>query len=233
MNRDEQHLLDTLLGQLSQSATGLTPDSKDPDAARQIQASLGQNPDAVYLLVQRHLLMEQALNSAQARIRTLEGQASSGNLLGGGQTNVHGQPMGNQTSQPTPAAAPVTAQATNTAQARAGGSFLGTAAATATGVLGGALLFEGIEHLMHGGIGGYGEMPAEVTNVTENVYNVPPQDVPIDSGAANTPGNMGSGDLGMGDASNAADWSDGNDVFTGDASDFFSGGLFDGGDDWV
>lgn len=230
MNRDEQHLLDTLLGQLNQSAASLAPDSKDPDAVRQIQASLGQNPDAVYLLVQRHLLMEQALNAAQARIRALEGQASSGNFLGGGQTNVHGQPMGNQAPQPAAVAAPTP----NTAQARAGGSFLGTAAATATGVLGGALLFEGIEHLMHGGMGGYGEMPTEVTNVTENVYN----ESPLDGNAAGSPADPGMGDSGMGnpvigDASNGADWGDGNDVFTGDASDFFGGGLFDGGDDWV
>lgn len=226
MNRDEQHLLDTLLGQLNQSAANLAPDSKDPEAARQIQAALGQNPDAVYLLVQRHLLMEQALNAAQTRIRTLEGQAnSSGSFLGGGQANVHGQPIGGQTSQPSPVAAPVGAQAANTAQARAGGSFLGTAAATATGVLGGALLFEGIEHLMHGGMGGYGEMPTEVTNVTENVYDMPPQDVSADASAASNPD--------IGDASNMADWGDSNDVFTGDASDFFGGGLFDGGDDWV
>lgn len=231
MNRDEQHLLDTLLGQLNRSTASLAPDSKDPEAARQIQDALGQNPDAVYLLVQRHLLMEQALNAAQERIRTLEGKTTgSGSFLGGGQSNVYGQPMGNPAPQPTAAAGPVAAPATDTAQARAGGSFLGTAAATATGVLGGALLFEGVEHLMHGGMSGYGGVPTDVTNITENVYNMPPQDIPMDTSAAS---NSDMGDLGMNDASNAADWDDGNDVFTGDASDFFGGGLFDGGDDWV
>ena len=47
-----------------------------------IQKALAQQPDAPYLLVQRAMLLEQALNQAKAQIAQLQGQ--SGNFLGGG-----------------------------------------------------------------------------------------------------------------------------------------------------
>lgn len=230
MNTQEQQLLDNLLLQLHQTAAGMPAGSKDDDAARSIEAALGQNADARYLLVQRHLLMEQALTAAQAKIRELESRAGGSSFLGG-QNNVYGQPLGGTAAPTAASSAPVNpAPAPAATRTGMGGSFLGTAAATATGVLGGALLFEGIEHLMHGGMGGYdnlaGGMPTEVTNVTENFYGSDPQ------GMQDMQNDLPN-DTGMDGFDNTSQVS-GNDFFGGDDGGFFGdGGFFDGGDDWV
>lgn len=225
MNTQEQQLLDKLLQQLQQAAADIPAGSKDAEAVREIESALGQNPDARYLLVQRHLLMEQALNAAQTKIRELESR-SGGNSFLGGQNNVYGKPLGGTAAPAATSSTPVNPTPA-TARGGMGGSFLGTAAATATGVLGGALLFEGIEHLMHGGMGGYdtlaGGMPTEVTNVTESFYGSDPQDMQADL----------PNDTGMDGLGNTTQVS-GNDFFSGDDGGFFGdGGFFDGGDDWV
>lgn len=54
-------------------------------------------------------------------------------------------------------------------------SFLGTAAATAAGIAGGAFLFHGIENLLHHGSGGgfldsASTSPENVENITINEY---------------------------------------------------------------
>ena len=165
MNNQERTLLTNLLDNLRETANGSTSLVKDPEAAQMINETLAAAPDSAYLLAQRHLLLEMALERAQAQIKALQSDAS-GSFLGGSsaqtpsnsptQTNAYGQPIGR--AEPTPL--PPSATAANDATASAarstfsGGSFLGTAATTATGVLGGALLFQGIEHLMGGGLGG-------------------------------------------------------------------------------
>lgn len=278
MNAQEQTLLTGLLHNLDQAAEQLAPQAKDADAERLIRQALSERPDIGYLLVQRHLLLEQALQSAQARIKTLEqtvpqaGSTGSGGFLGSapataGAANVYGQPMWGASAgrweETRPAAAPaasVSAPTSPPSPAQGGSSFLGAAAATATGVLGGALLFQGIEHLMGGGhglLGGNGgwggnAAPTDVTNITENFYDTGSSSAsdPMaggDSGWSNTPLDGGSSnglDTGFDDPSSNPinpqtagqdDWS--GQTASDDSGD--SGGLFDGlfgdgGDDgWV
>src|SRR4029077_12220787 len=78
MTLQESQLLQEFLDQLAQ----IRGVRKDPEAQAMIQKALAQQPDAPYLLVQRAMLLEQALNQAKGQIAQLEGQ--SGNLSSGG-----------------------------------------------------------------------------------------------------------------------------------------------------
>lgn len=166
MNPDEFKLLTTFLTQLSQ-VSGVT---KDPQAASLIGDAVARQPDAAYLLVQRALLQDQALNSARERIATLEAQVSatpaapSAGFLDSG-SNAWGRSAASAPMQSAPvaqaqyaAAPPQYAAAPGVAPrgglfggGGGGGSFLTSMAATAAGVAGGAFLFQGIESMMHHG----------------------------------------------------------------------------------
>jgi hypothetical protein len=142
---------------------------RDSEAERLIRDGLRQAPNAPYALVQTVLVQDEALKRANARIQELEtsGEAHSRDtsFLGAVRDSILGtretrgsvptvkrgsgsaaEPMGmspawrtgTQSVPPTPmpTAAPM------------GGSFLGTAASTAAGVIGGALLLDGIRSMM-------------------------------------------------------------------------------------
>lgn len=262
MNTQEHSLLTDLLNNLDQAASQLAPPAKDAEADQLIRQALAARPEIAYLLVQRQLLLEQAMQNAQARIQQLEQAESAskstdrGSFLGGavgassGAANVYGQSMSNpapvRQEQAVNSAASGAAAATPPPRPGAlGGSFLGTAAAAATGVVGGALLFQGIEHLMGGGWGG-NTVPADTSNITENFYGT---DASPASDAMNAPGsgwsNTSTGadsgfddpasnpidpsSSGLGDGVDQAAWDD-----TGDSGGLFDGLFGDGGDDgWL
>ena len=157
MNSQETELLNDFLSQLTQ-VRGM---AKDPAADALITKAVAQQPDAAYLLVQRALLLDQAVEAARLQIEKLETElrstraappAAAGGFLSGVSA------WGRKAIAPaTPAfagarsqAAPPAASAPMAAQAAGGGSFLGRAAATAAGVVGGAFLFQGISQLMGG-----------------------------------------------------------------------------------
>lgn len=198
MNTQETQSLEAFLGQLVR-ARGV---AKDPQADNLIAGAVAQQPDAAYLLVQRALLMEQALNNAKAKIALLETQLQAaqsppapGFLDAEAWGNSAAPPSRPAASGPaTPAymqSAPVPAPAAAAPGFFGGGlgSTLGTVAATAAGVAGGAFLFQGIEHMMHSG-GTTGLMnqsgmaafapPSESTTVN-NFYEADP---PMTSGSA-------------------------------------------------
>jgi hypothetical protein len=185
MEPQERDLITTLLTRL-QSAGG---QQKDPEADAMIRQAMTQMPDAPYYLVQTVLIQDLSLHNAQNRIAELEQQVASqqappqrtsflGGLLGGGsQAPQQGSvPSGGpwtrapQAAPPPPGyAQPGYAQPGYAQPATAGGmfggggnSFLRSAATTAAGVAGGALLFQGISSLFgHGyasGLGGFGGM---------------------------------------------------------------------------
>ena len=157
MNPSDQKMLQDFLGQLVQ-ARGV---AKDPEADALIQRAVAQQPDAAYLLVQRALLVEQALGNAKTRIAELESQGSKG---GGGflDANQWGNSAQSKPSNPVPGIGQgayqqngPTGSAPQAQPAKsggflggAGGSMLGTVAATAAGVAAGSFLFHGIGNLL-------------------------------------------------------------------------------------
>jgi hypothetical protein len=195
MSPQDSQLLQDFLNQLVQ-ARGIP---KDPEAEAMINRAVAQQPDAAYLLVQRALLMQQALNNAKAEIAALQSQARGAQQ--GTPAFLDPNAWGNtgtsrpSASQPAPMAAPpyqpqyqqpgpgsFQAQAPGNAGGflrGGGGGMLGNIAATAAGVAGGAFLFQGLEHLLgnHAGNGFLGPQSAlskpEETSIVNNYYDDP------------------------------------------------------------
>ena len=70
MTPQERTLLEDFLSKLAR-VQGV---DKDPDADALIRQQAARQPDALYLVIQRSLLQEQALEASQARIQALEKQ---------------------------------------------------------------------------------------------------------------------------------------------------------------
>ncbi|QNA89224.1 DUF2076 family protein [Massilia sp. Dwa41.01b] len=86
MSPQDSQLLQDFLDQLIQ-ARGLP---KDPEAEAMIQKAVAYQPDAAYLLVQRALLQQQALDNAKAEIASLQQQLQArGGGSGGGFLDPH------------------------------------------------------------------------------------------------------------------------------------------------
>jgi len=167
MTPQEIQVLQRFLFQLTQAHVS----AKDPDAAAMITRAVAQQPDADYLLVQRALLLAQALEQAKSQLARLKAQGDR--VANSGSWNNAPPP----TSGPGPAPVNTTqAQAApQTAGANSGWSgFLGNAATTAAGVAGGAFLVQGLEGLFGhhaGGFLGEGGPTETVENVTVNDYS--------------------------------------------------------------
>lgn len=171
MNTQENQVLQDFLIQLVQ-AKGI---AKDPQADALIASAVSQQPDAAYLLVQRAMLLEQALNSAKTQITQLQSelQVSRSTTTTSSFLNVDSAWGNSAINTPRPAMPTATASVSQSPApmqspvpvAKPGflsggaGSILGTVAATAAGVAGGAFLFQGIENLMghHGNVGTQGQ----------------------------------------------------------------------------
>jgi len=145
---------------------------RDPEAEQLIAEGLSRAPNAVYALVQTVLLQDEALNRADARIRELERTAppagssflDSARDSGSGRGSVPSISSGSKWNLGRTDAAPVSPAAV-TPQPNGytgdnmrngfgggfgGGSFLGTAAAAAVGVIGGNMLFNGLRNMIGG-----------------------------------------------------------------------------------
>jgi hypothetical protein len=140
---------------------------RDAEAEALIREGIARQPAAPYLLVQTVLVQEQALKAAQQRIAELEANAGGAPASSGflGSAPRLG-PWGAQPAAQAPAqaAAPPTRsplQAALSGQPAGGGGFLRSAMATAAGVAGGALLFEGIRGLMGHNPGPFGSAVAQ------------------------------------------------------------------------
>ena len=162
MTPQEQELVEELFDRLAK----LENSPRDPAAERVIADGLRRAPQATYALVQTA-----ALKGANARIEELQAQVGgeeqqrSGGFL---DSSVHSQaqswpitapPYQRQPEYPTgPNLAPGMGPALGS-----GGSFLGTAASTAAGVIGGGLLLNSIRSMFgdHAGLGGHAERARE------------------------------------------------------------------------
>ena len=232
MTPQETQLLQDLLTQLTQ-VQGI---NKDPQASSMITAATARQPDAAYLLVQRTLLQDQALNAARAQLAQLQSQLQaereagrSGTAAGGGfldpssawgnsahESQRSGAMPPGRMMQPPPQryeAAPM-APPPQYAQVPAaqgglfgGGSFLGNMAATAAGVAGGAFLFQGLGSLM-GHHGGSGLLG-------QNSAALPVENTTVNNfyGADNDPVVSGSG---IDDLSASSDFGSSDDLGSAD-----------------
>lgn len=184
-----------MLEDLVRKVEGTQLNEKDPDAEALLKDGLARDPDAIYKLAQTVLIQNLALEQAQARLQQMQQQlaappaqpAHSTSFLGG---LLHRNPPQPQYQQPqyAPPSAPPPPQwqavppsymppSPGYAGApSSGGGFLRSAATTAAGVAGGMLAFQGIESLLHGGIGGggfgggFGEPQETIVN---NYYDSP------------------------------------------------------------
>lgn len=250
MTPQERELVDNLFDRLAKLETA----PRDADAERAIMDGLKRAPNAVYALVQTALVQDEALKRADAKIRELSGEAepqpqgggfldTMRNALGGGRTSVPSVHAPAASSGPDPRwnqggayqSAPAyqsgpqgyaPGYAPSSGFGLGGGSFLGTAAASAAGYIGGALLLNSISSMF----GHHGS--AFASN-----YDAPLAASPWDSGAASSDLARDAGVNDIGSSPQADDTqsaglfdsagSDGNDSFDGGFDDD-SGGDFGG-----
>lgn len=166
MNTREQLLVSRLVTRIA----GQADVAKDADAELEVAALLKVRPDATYLLLQRTLMLEAALEQAQAQVAQLESRVSALTREMPGVTAAEVSGRGAVSPLPVPApafAAPAAAQPPLSPSPV--GGFLRNAATVGAGVLGGSLLFQGIESMLHGGgWGGGRSAPAEIFETTNN-----------------------------------------------------------------
>ncbi len=201
MNIPEREQLSRFLQQLAQAQAG----AKDTEALALITEALARQPDAAYLLVQRSLLQDNALQTAQAQIASLQAElqqaksAASAAPPSGSFLDANG--WGRAPVAPSYAAAPAAAYAPPPSYPQAAPaavapsrfqapSFLTSVATTAAGVAAGAFLFQGIENLMghHGsnalaGASALTSTPASAFGLSEPMAAFPPQDSSLLSNA--------------------------------------------------
>lgn len=163
MNIQEREQLTRFLQELALARAN----AKDSEAENLIREACGRQPDAYYLLVQRCLLLDQAVQHSQAENARLQSELE--NACGGSNflnANAWGNSNIRSTSPPVVGYAPPVQAAPVPVQAPAantpwGSGMLGAVATTAAGVVAGSFLFQGIEHLMGHHAGGSGFMGGE------------------------------------------------------------------------
>jgi hypothetical protein len=267
MTPEERELVSGLFDRLA----ALENSPRDPDAERAIIEGLRRAPNAAYALVQTALVQDEALKRADARIQELEaglqdgGTARPGGFLDGMREALLGRREGARAGsvpsvRPGAMTGAAAAPAYATPQAvpsAGGGSFLGTAASAAAGVVGGALLLDGIRSMM-----GHGHGAA----MADQAFGASREHSPWDNGSGN-PGDLarqagiddvaGAAHRGHGDAQSYSDdgghddrqgfldddsndqdasydpddQDDQDDQADQDAADFDDGGDFGGGGD--
>ncbi len=202
MNPQERDQLTLFLNQLKEARLG----GKDDEADKLIRETAAKQPDAAYLLVQRAMLVEHALNVAKSQIAELQAQVQTGqeggrgsSFLGGGNpwaqsldrgSNI-GRVPGADNYQIPRAAAGAYAAPTPMPQGSwlggGGGSLLGNVATTAAGVVAGSFLFQGIEGLLghhQSGSSMWGDQtgePVAEQTIINNYYDTPPDNAVADN----------------------------------------------------
>ena len=174
MNSQEHDQLTQFLQQLTQAQAA----QKDAEAEALIRAACIRQPDATYLLVQRAMILDKAMQDSLAHVARLQGeldqartQVRSGSSNSGFlDPNAWGNAPVPRTAAsmpqvPIPAQAPVAAPVAAPAASTWGSGMLGNIATTAAGVVAGGFLFQGIEHLM----GNHGSHSTQMNGLSSNV----------------------------------------------------------------
>lgn len=152
MNFQEREQLTTFLQQLAQVQAG----AKDEEAQAMIAGTFARQPDAAYLVVQRALLLDAALQDAQAQIGALKAQLAQQRPAAAGSSFLDANAWGRQPSPvlsaPVMSSPPVQAVQPAAFAPPARGfqapGFLTNMATTTAGVAAGAFLFQGINSLV-------------------------------------------------------------------------------------
>lgn len=160
MNSQERHALQDFLQELVRARV----QHKDPEAEAMILRTVSSLPDAPYLLVQRVLLQEQALNAARRQMASLQRRLEAA-LPQDNRFLSPASDWGHSEFRTHPSSAghhPASAYRYGEPQAyhdprvvRPGlmsggaGSFLGSMAGVAAGVAAGSFLYHGINDLLH------------------------------------------------------------------------------------
>jgi hypothetical protein len=258
MTPQERKLVSDLFDRLEK----LEDAPRDDAAVDVINQGLDRAPNALYPLVQTVLVQDEALKRADARIRELESELGveppQAPGQGGFLDDMRGTIFGRREQQGSvpsvrPGAGenkwgPAYNQSAGAPQGQpahgqpgygqpppqpSGGSFLGTAAATAAGVVGGALLMQSFRGMFGGQQGGQ----------SHSAFDQPSGGAPWGSGASGSDlaREAGLGDVGRGGRTGAGESgaaervglfdSAQNDADVHDADgDHLDGGDFDGGD---
>jgi hypothetical protein len=179
MNPHERAILENFLDQLVR----VRGTRKIPEADAMISRAVDRQPDAAYLLVQRSLMLGQALEETKARLAEYELGQGQGGFLGAGASStpatpqtmaVASAPERSQASRPAPASILPGAPPASPEPLRGCGTagFLGQAAATAAGVAGGEFLFQGLENLFS---------PHGASAASHEAQSFIPQDVTVNN----------------------------------------------------
>jgi uncharacterized protein len=180
MTSQEQQLITELLARLKQTPAP----AKDADADQLIRKGLMENPEAPYLLVQTVLIQDMVLSQAQHRVAELEDQLSkakaassaqrSASFLGGALSATPPPATAPERNQNAASPASIGGAAAPAMMSSGSSGFLRAAAATALGVAGGQLLFQGIESMFgqHAGsvLSGQSIPPTLNETVVNNFY---------------------------------------------------------------
>lgn len=218
MQSEERELISGLFGRLQP----FEAQPRDGEAEALIKDSIARQPAAPYLLVQTVLVQEQALKAAQERIAELEAKAgaaapAASGFLGSapkiGPWGAAAQPAAPDapaTPRPSVPSTRSPLQAAVAPQQGGGGGFLRTAMATAAGVAGGALLFEGIRSLMGSNPGPFGQtasaaQPAPLLPQDDQVQQASADDNPMPDDLRNDDDDTGGYDDGGGDMGGSDD----------------------------
>jgi len=170
MTPQERRLVEDLFDRLAQ----LEKAPRDAEAERTIADGLRRAPNAIYPLVQTMLVQDEALKRADARIRELTGENAEPTTGGGFLDSMRQALTGRSTSVPSVrpgapdprwnsgGAFPNANAAPAQGSGYGGGSFLGTAVASAAGMIGGALLLNSISSMFgHHGRSAFAAMPQQ------------------------------------------------------------------------
>ena len=156
MTPQERELVEDLFDRLAR----LEGQPRDPDAEGAIAEGVARAPHALYTLVQTVLVQDEALRMAEDRIRELGGEIEEPQQQRGFLDSVRDALLGPDPRRrgsvpevrPSAWSAPQQQPMQPTQDyGSPRGSFLGTAAATAAGVIGGSLLFNSLGSMFGGG----------------------------------------------------------------------------------
>jgi hypothetical protein len=237
MSPQDSRMLNDFLDQLTQ-VKGI---QKDPEADALIQRAVAQQPDAAYLLVQRSLLLQQALDNAKGQISQLEDQVRGAQQ--GDRRFLDANAWGNSGAA-RPANAPMQQERREyqrdprdyppqyqpqyqQAPSMMGGMFgsrpggflgggmLGSIAATAAGVAAGSFLFHGLDNMFHH----HDQGASRLLNSEDTGNNL----------FSDQSGSGLADQAGLGDIGQSLDSGSGNHLLDNGTGDVASEGLFDSG----